>query len=235
MGAFFMDKYDLTRMVIAVAMLVIAGAYMARGLIKTKTANAKFITRTAIFAAMSIILYIVPALKFPLPIFPAFLEIHFDEVPLLIAGFAYGPWSGLFALLIKTIVKLPMTNTMCVGELADFIYSAFFIIPAAIFYKKHRNIKGAIISLLIGVVFQLFASCFITTFLILDFYMTVMNLPRAAIMGMVQKAGIAIDSLDWPFLFAVALPFNALKDAMVVILTLLLYKRIHKLVEKVAD
>ena len=231
-----MDKYDLTRMIIAIALILIGVVLcFKKSFSKSKfSITTKFITRTAIFAAFSILLYIVPALKFPLPIFPSFLEIHFDEVPLLIAGFAYGPLSGLFALLLKTLVKLPMTNTLCVGELADFIYSAFFIVPSALFYKKHRNFKGAIIALSIGTISQLFASCFITTFLILDFYMIVMNLPKAAIMGMIHKAGINIDSLSWPFFFSVALPFNALKDAMVIVLTLLLYKRIHKLVEKVS-
>ena len=231
-----MDKYDLTRMIIAIVLILIGIAWGFKKSFKGKfSITTKFITRTAIFASFSILLYIVPVLKFPLPIFPSFLEIHFDEVPLLIAGFAYGPLSGLFALLLKTLVKLPMSNTLCVGELADFIYSAFFIIPSALFYKKHRNIKGAFIALAIGTASQLIASSFITTFLILDFYMFVMNLPKAAIMGMIHKAGINIDTFGWPFLFAVALPFNALKDVMVIVLTLLLYKRVHKFVEKVSD
>ena len=65
--------------------------------------------------------------------------------------------------------------------------------------------------------------------------MFVMGLPEAAIMGMVKAAGVNINSLSWPFLFAVALPFNALKDAMVIVLTILLYKRMRKLIEKVTD
>ena len=229
-----MKNYNTTRLVITIVFLLIAVVYfLVKCVFKKKTITTKFITRTAIFAAISILLYIVPALKFPLPIFPSFLEIHFDEVPLLIAGFAYGPWSGLFALLIKTLVKLPMSNTMCVGELADFIYSAFFIVPAALIYKYRRNFKGALLSLLVGTVVQIIAASFITTFLILDFYMVVMGLPESAIMGMVKAAGINIPNLRWPFLIAVGVPFNALKDAMVVALTLLLYKRLHKLVEKV--
>jgi hypothetical protein len=59
-----------------------------------------------------------------------------------------------------------------------------------------------------------------------------MNLSKGAILGMVNKAGIQIDNLSWPFFYYVGLPFNALKDSMVIVLTLLLYKRIHILVEK---
>lgn len=229
-----MDKFNLTRMVISLATVFVAITFfVAKIFFKKKPITVKFISKTAIFAAISIILYIVPGLKFPLPIFPSFLEIHLDEIPLLICGFAYGPWSALLAIFIKTLVKLPMTTTLCVGEIADFIYSCAFIIPAAIIYKKHRNFKGALVSSGIGVISQLVVSSFFTTFVMLNFYTAVMNLPKDAILNMVRGVGINISSLDWPFLFAVALPFNAIKDAIVIVVTLLLYKRIHILVERV--
>ena len=143
---------------------------------KKHVISVKFITRSAVFAAFSIILYLVPGLKFSVPFFPSFLEFHFDEIPALIAGFAYGPLSGFFVILVKTIVKLPMSNTMMVGELADFIYSSAFVIPAAIIYKKHRSIKGAIIGLSVATVIQVITSALITSFLILDFYIFMMGL-----------------------------------------------------------
>ncbi|HOC81106.1 MAG TPA: ECF transporter S component, partial [Bacilli bacterium] len=110
----------------------------------------RFMSRVAIFGALSAILYIVPFLKFPLPFFPSFLEFHFDEIPLFIAGFAYGPFSAFCAIIVKTIIKLPFTSTLTVGEWADLIYSTAFIIPAAIIYQKKRNIKGVILGFIIG-------------------------------------------------------------------------------------
>lgn len=231
-----MKNFNTTRLIIAIIFIIAAVVFfLVKTVFKKKPITTKFITRTAIFASISILLYIVPGLKFALPIFPSFLEIHLDEVPLLMAGFAYGPLSGMFGLLLKTLVKLPMTNTLGVGELADFIYSAFFIIPSALIYKKHRTFKGVVVALSVGTICQIIAASFITTFVILDFYMAVMNLPEAVIMGMIKAAGINISSLSWPFLYTVGIPFNALKDAMVIAITLLLYKRIHKLVEKITD
>ena len=55
----------------------------------------RFIVRTAIFGAIAAILYTVPFLAFNIPLFPSFLKFHFDEIPLLIAGFSYGPWVAL--------------------------------------------------------------------------------------------------------------------------------------------
>lgn len=231
-----MNKFDETRLIIGIIAISLLIIYLVFKTFNWKRKiTTKFITRTAIFASISIVLYIAPGLKFPLPFFPSFLELHFDEIPLLIAGFAYGPWSGIFALLIKTIVKLPFSNTMYVGELADFIYSLAFIFPASLIYKKKRSFKGVLIALGVGTIAQLIVSSVVTTYLILDFYMLIMNFPKEAIMGAIHASGINIDSLGLPFLFAVALPFNAFKDFIIIILTLLLYKRIHKFVEKVID
>ena len=229
-----MDKNTLTRLVIGIAFVVIAVMFAIAKLFgKKNLITTKFIARTGLFAAMSIILYLVPGLKFSVPFFPAFLEFHFDEVPALIAGLAYGPLSGFFVILIKTIVKLPMTNTMAVGEIADFIYSIAFVIPAALIYKRHRNIKGALVGLLVATGIQVLVSAFITSFLILGFYIFMMGWPKVVILNMCKAANPRVTSLGWTFFFYVGLPFNALKDVVVVIITFLLYKRLHKIIDKI--
>ena len=231
-----MNKFDLTRLVIAVACIVLAGVFMLAKLVKKKNPiTTKFIARTGLFAAMSIILYIVPGLTFGVPFFPAFLEFHFDEVPALIAGFAYGPLSGFFVILVKTLVKLPFTSTMGVGELADFIYSSVFIIPAAFMYKKNRSVKGGFIALLISTAIQVLVSSLITSFLMLDFYIFMMGFPKEAILGMCQAANPRITSLGWTFWAYVGVPFNAMKDAIVVLITFILYKRLHRVIDKIGE
>ncbi len=230
-----MKDYDLIRFIIAasIGLLILAFSYY-KSSGKKHEYSAKFLVRSAIFAAFSIILYLVPVFNLKLPIFPFFLSIHFDEIPVFIAGFAYGPLSAMFILIVKTLVKLPLSSTLCVGELADLIYSTAFVIPAALIYKKHRNIKGAIIALGISTVIQLLVSCFVTTFLILDFYIAVMGWPESQILAACQAVNPAITDLRWPFFFFVALPFNGLKDVLVVIATFLLYKRLHILIDKIA-
>ena len=231
-----MDKFDLTRLVIGIASALVAVVFLISKLFSKKNPiTTKFIARTGLFAAMSIILYLVPGLKFSVPFFPSFLEFHFDEVPALIAGFAYGPLSGFFVILVKTLVKLPMTNTMGVGELADFIYSVAFIIPAAIIYKKKRSIKGALVGLLIATAIQILVSSFVTSFLILDFYIFMMGWPKVVILNMCKAANPNVTSLGWTFLFFVAVPFNAMKDAIIVIITFLLYKRLHRVIDKLGE
>lgn len=229
-----MEKFETTRLLITILMLLGAMLYFVIKVFKFKNFfNTKFITRTAIFASISTILYIVPYLKFPLPFFPGFLEIHFAEVPALIAGFAYGPLSGILVIVIKTLIKLPMTSTLCVGELADLIYGLVLVIPSALIYKKHRNIKGAVSGLVFASLIHVIVSSFLTTFVMLDFYMNVMGLTEEVILNMCKAANPNVTSLDFNFLLWVAMPFNLLKDVLLFLLTLLLYKRIRKLIDKI--
>ena len=225
---------NITGLFIVVAFVVVFLAkFLAKFFFKGNVMTTRFIARTAVFAAISIILYTVPFLKFSLPIFPAFLEIHLDEIPAFIAGFAYGPLSGALVILVKTIVKLPLTNTACVGELADSIYSIVFVVPAAIIYKRHRTIKGAFVSMGVATVIQVVTASFVTTFVMLDAYSVLYHLPKSVILGMCQKINPAITNLGFPFLLMVALPFNALKDAIVVMVTFLLYKRLRILFNRI--
>ena len=218
------------------ALILLIAAFIVTGIVlrDKKIFSNGFIAKTALFSAISIILYCVPFLKFSLPIFPSFLEIHLDEIPAFIAGFAYGPLSGCVVVLIKTIVKLPMTSTACVGELADLLYSLAFVLPATLVYKKMHSIKGAIVSILIGTVVQVITASLFTTFVMLDVYVWLMPfLTKDMILEMCSKINPWITDLQWKFLIAVAVPFNALKDAMVVVVTLLLYKRLHLLIDKI--
>ena len=227
-------KANITALFIAVGFIVIFLAkFIAKFFFKNNQITTRFIARTAVFAAISIILYTVPGLKFSLPIFPSFLEIHLDEIPAFIAGFAYGPLSGFLVILVKTIVKLPITGTAGVGELADFIYSSVFVIPAAIIYKKHRTLKGALASLGIATVIQVITASFVTTFVMLDAYSVLYRLPKAAILNMCKAINPAVDNLGFKFLLMVALPFNALKDVIVVIITCILYKRLRLLFKRI--
>lgn len=190
----------------------------------------KSIVRVGIFGAIASILYIL--IKFPVPFLPPFLEFHFDEIPVLIASFAYGPVSGLCVLLIKTVIKLPFTTSLGVGELSDLIYGAALIIPAAILYKKHRNFKSVIIGLSIGFVAEIIVSLIVNIYVMIPFYMNMMGFSEQAILAMCQTANPGIQDIRWGYgLFAV-LPFNIIKNIAIIILTIISYKSTHRFIDK---
>ncbi|NCA96082.1 MAG: ECF transporter S component [Methanomicrobia archaeon] len=175
--------------------------------------NASFIARIGIFGSITTILYVMPYLQFNIPIFPSFLDFHFDEVPIFIAGFAYGPFAAMMVNIIKFVIKLPMSETGMIGELGDLIYTTAFVIPAALYYAKNRTRKGALIGFAIGFVCQLIVSSTANYFFILDLY---------GISGHEIKLGMVLSAF---------LPFNAVKNLLVILITYPIYKRVHKIVE----
>lgn len=198
-----------------------------RGENKSRYSTVKLIARIGIFGAMASILYAVEIFTIKLPFFPSFLSLHFDEVPAFIAGFAYGPIAGLGVLLVKTIVKLPLTSTATVGEFGDLLLSAIYLIPTCLIYKKHRNLKGVAIGLAIGTALQLVASMTLNVYVYIPFYSEFYHLPYETLLSITQAANPAITDVGWSYAVLAVLPFNALKDAIVIILTFLVYRNIH--------
>ena len=56
-------------------------------------------------------------------------------------------------------------------------------------------------------------------------------IPEAAILGMCKAANPKINNIGWSYGLLAVLPFNAMKDVMVIILTLLTYKSVHKFID----
>lgn len=229
-----MINWNLLRLLISLFIILIVFTLVFKNTLikKGNKLTTKAISGTAIFLAMSIILYIVPIFNISLPIFPSFLQIHLDEIPAFISGFIFSPSSAFIILLLKTIVKLPLSTTMGVGELADLIYSLAFVLPATLIYKRNRSFKSVLIGFSISTLLQLVVSTFMTTFVMLRFYIYIMRWDENVILMLCQQVNKNVNTLSWPFLFYISLPFNLIKDGMVVVITLLIYKRIHKLVEK---
>lgn len=180
----------------------------------------RFIVRAGIFSAMAAILYIAGGF-IPLYLFSDFLQIHIDEIPAFIASFAYGPLMGVVVLVVKTLIKLPFTRTLCIGELADLLYSLVFVIPAAIIYKRNRKFKSAIIGFIVGFVLELVVSFFFNIFVMIPFYGSLFELPQAFIDG------------KWTFALTAILPFNVVKNLIVIAITLPTYKSLHRLIDKI--
>ena len=194
-----------------------------------------YITQTAIFGGLAAILYCVPGLQFQLPfVAPGFMSVHLDEIPILISSFAYGPLLGVFEIILKTLIKLPMTSSLCVGELGDMLYSMALIIPAALIYEKNRTFKGAIIGLSVGVIANLFMTSIVNLYTIFQLYKLVYGFEDGYIAG-------AFDAIfNWnltsdfdPRIAILLLPFNLIKNAIVVGVTFIAYKPLRFLCEKV--
>ena len=225
-----MDAFRIVMIVLFVALALITGKVYAAFYPSRQYSPVRMITRIAVFGAMSTVLYVIPVFKFSLPFFPSFLEIHIDEIPAFIAGFAYGPWTGIAVIAIKTVMKFVfngVTATLGVGELTDLILSSLYVGIATFIYTKKRNLKGVAIGFGVATLVQVFVAMVINVYVMIPFYMNVMNFPVDGLLRMMQVANPAITDVGWSYAFFAVLPFNLVKDAIVIVITFILYRSLH--------
>lgn len=201
---------------------------------KKRSMNVIDITIVASMGAIATILYIF--VKFPLPIFPTFLDLQISELPALITGFAYGPVSGMFVILIKFIIKLPLSSTAMVGEIGDLILGLSVVLTSSLIYRKWHTFKGAIFSLISSVIVGTLMACLINYSILIPFYLEFYF--NGDINGLISMCsmipGINQDNFMTLYLLGGIVPFNLIRFVITDVLTILVYKSLHNFFEKLA-
>lgn len=201
--------------------------------LKTRKEKIAYIVQMAIFAALSIILYYI---RIPLPIFPSFLKVQFSALPIVICGFALGPISGVVVAIVKTLICLPISESMYIGDIADLIISSTYVLITSLVYMKNKTKKGAIKSLIFGTVGWIGVSCITNYFILVPFYIFVNKLPVATFVEMCSVISI-INENNYKIVYVLlgALPFNIMLSTTVSLITFFVYKRISNLLKLTKD
>ena len=105
------------------------------------SSKTRILAQIGMLGAISVVLMLF---EIPLPFAPAFYEIDFSEVPVLVGCFAMGPVAGAAIELIKILLNFAINGTITagVGELANFLLGCSFVVPAGIIYRKIAYQKG---------------------------------------------------------------------------------------------
>lgn len=196
---------------------------------KERILNTKTVVVIGMFSAISTVLYIF---DFPVPFAPPFYKLDFSDLPAMICGFAYGPIAGIMVEFVKVLLKILIkgTSTAFVGDLANFIVASAFILPSAIIYSYKKTRKIAIVSCIVGTIcITVVGSVFNAVYLIPAFC-KLYGMELDAIIGMGTAANKYITDMDSLVMFAVA-PLNLLKGLVNSIITILVYKRLHRVMK----
>lgn len=194
---------------------------------KERKSNLHKLALTGIFSSIGFLLMLI---EFPLPfIIPDFIKMDFSELPALICTFAAGPVWGVAVCLVKNLLHLTVTSTFGVGELANFILGASFVLPAGLVYKKAHSKKGALIAVIIGSLIGAVVSLPVNYYITYPFYMNFMS--EEAILSAYRIFMPSVKNL-FQTLTVFNVPFNALKFALDSTVTVLIYKRISSLFKK---
>ena len=192
-----------------------------------KSNSIKYIAKIGVLSAVATVLMFF---EIPLWFAPSFYKLDFSEIPILIGSFALGPVAGVLMELIKNVLNLIIegTTTAFVGEFANFVTGCAFVLPAAIIYKHHKSLKTALLGLGIGALTLVCVGALINYFVLIPAFSEMYKLPLEKIVGMGTAVNSSITDLKTLIIFAV-MPFNLFKAVVCSLLTLVLYKRISKI------
>ena len=168
---------------------------------------------------LSGISFILMLLNFPLPWFPAFLQIDFSDVPALIATITMGPVAGILVELVKNVLDWVYTGApegIPVGHLANFVTGILFIFPAYFVYKKFPSIKGLMAGLIVSTIVMSIGMAALNYVAFLPMYTYLLGMPK---FDMYETVVLGI------------LPFNIVKGILMVVVITMLYRTMRVWIE----
>ena len=198
---------------------------------KNRVLTVSTITKVAILSAIAFILMFF---QISLPfIAPPFYQLDFSEVAVLVGGFALGPLSGVMIEFFKNFLQVLFTGTSTafVGDISNFLVGCAFVVPASIYYQRHKTKKGAMIGMLIATISMTIVGFFTNYFFIIPAYVYFMGYDLEMIIGMGQAIFGFIDS-KFMLVLCCAMPFNLIKGCVVSLVTTLIYKHISPLLHR---
>ena len=137
--------------------------------------------------------------------------------------------------MIKICIKLILQGTASAftGDLSDLICGLTLVVPAGLIYKYNRTFRGALIALLVGTLCSTGVSVLSNRFIIVPAYAKAFG-GIDAIAGMVTSLFPSVTSENFYayYLPLSVVPFNLLRCIIASAVTLLLYKRISRLLNK---
>lgn len=191
---------------------------------KTTDRTAK-ITRIGLLAAIASVLYYIE-----IPFLVGFYKIDLSGVPVVLAGFTLGPVAALIVIGIKNILHLAISQTMVVGEIADFVMLSTLVIPATLIYRAKPGFKNALLGLGLGSVLMTIVAALLNYFVLIPFYIRVFSsfMSEASVIADGATVFPLVDSMG-KFILLITVPFNLVKSVLVSVISLVLQKHLGPL------
>lgn len=183
----------------------------------------KKLQKMIVIGMMSSIAFLLHLLNFPIPPFPAFLEVDFGDVPALITAIILGPVAGILVELFKNVIDWVYTGSptgVPVGHMANFVTGLLFILPTYFVYTKLRSKKGLTVGLIVGTITMAIGMSVLNYFAFMPMYNYFLNMP--------VETGAALRNT----IVVGVLPFNIVKGVLLTVVFLLIFKVMDKWIIK---
>lgn len=176
----------------------------------------KKLALAALFAAAA---FAVSLLE--IPVFPQIgLKLDFSFAVMLIGGYILGVFYGEMIIIATMLLNLIKTQSLGIGELANFIMANCFITIPVFVYKFRKGLKAVIVTLALSSLLQIGVALLCNRFIFYPLYENFLQMTaKEAFMK------------SWYLIIA----FNALKCFLNALITVLLYKKLKKVLNKYFD
>lgn len=152
-----------------------------------------------------------------IPLIPGVSFLTYDPslMPAMVCGFAFGPGAGIAVGSIAAVIHGLILGEW-VGSLMNIFATAFFVLPAALLYRRMHTLKGAIAGLVISVITATAGAILVNLTIGVWFYY--------------GSADVII-----PLILPALLPFNLVKTILNALFTLVVYKAVSNLITPKKD
>ena len=170
---------------------------------------------TAMLSAVALVLML---LEFPLLPAAPYLKMDFSDIPAVLAGVLFGPVYGVLTELLKNLLEMLIKGIgtqMGFGNLQNFLIGCAYVLPFSLLYRRGER-KGSRPAATVA----LAAAVSILTMLVVGFFSNLVVAPLffALFLGDPLGEGEALAAA------AISLPFNLIKGAILVVLSVPLVK-----------
>jgi riboflavin transporter FmnP len=181
-----------------------------------RNSRLQLMTKVGVLSALA---FLIMFFEFPLPFFPPYLKIDLSDIPAIVGAFAFGPVAGILIELVKNLLHfITKTQTGGIGEIANFLTGASYVVAASLIYVRNKSKKNAIIGLIVGTIVMSIVMCLANYFILLPLYMPAL---------FEEPVSVVIN-----LILTTTLPFNLVKGVIVSFITLLIYKRLSPILHK---
>lgn len=189
--------------------------------------------RLTMVTLMATISFLFMYFSFSIPILSPFAEFDASPIPEVIGGFILGPLGAVEIISVKLLLKLVFqgSESMLVGELQNFLLSITYVVPAVLYYYKHKTKNGAIIGLVIGSVLSVVVAVFTSVYMIFPAYMTLYGMNWEGIVEVCSAVNPIIHDVPTMVAFSVV-PFNVISRTVVSCITVVIYKKVSVPIKK---
>lgn len=196
--------------------------------------NSLRLRRLIMAALFGAIAFVLMFFSFNIPIISPFADFDFSALSELIGGFVLGPAGAVEIISVKILLKLVFkgSSSMLTGEIQNYILSLSYVLPAVLYYRKHKTKKDAALGLVMGTILSIIIAVITNIYLIFPAYIKLYGMNWDGIIELCSAVNPQITSIPTMVAFSI-IPFNTISRVVTSYITLLIYKKISVPLKKI--